>query len=189
MNILFVTICWPDEGRSNLYTDLIHEFRDNGHEMYVVSNNQRRTGKSSSYKIEKGVNVLRVKTGNISKTNYIEKGLSLLLLNFQFKRKIKEYWSDKNFDLILFNTPPITMSGLLSDLKYNYSSKIYLLLKDIWPYGFVDLEAIQENGIIWKYFRRHEKKIYGISDYIGCMSPKNVDFVLKKNPQLRCWQS
>lgn len=184
MNILFLTICWPDEERSNIYTDLIHEFRDQGHNMFVVSNNPRRSGKPDSYKKEDGINVLRVKTGNISKTNYFEKSLSLLLLNYQFKKKINEYLKNETFDLIIFNTPPITMSGLLGDLKRSYNCKVYLLLKDIWPYGFADLGAIKEGGIVWKYFRRHEKKIYSIADQIGCMSPKNVSFILDKNPQL-----
>ena len=34
MNILFVTIAWPKEGDSNLYSDLMEEFRD--HENKVV---------------------------------------------------------------------------------------------------------------------------------------------------------
>ena len=39
-------------------------------------------------------------------------------------------------------------------------------------------------GLIYKYFRSKEKKLYGISDRIGCMSRANVDFVLKNNPAI-----
>ena len=30
-------------------------------------------------------------------------------------------------------------------------------------------------------FRNKEKRLYEISDYIGCMSPANVDYLLKNN--------
>ena len=36
-------------------------------------------------------------------------------------------------------------------------------------------------GIIYKIFRNKEKKLYKISDYIGCMSPANVNYVLNHN--------
>ena len=35
-----------------------------------------------------------------------------------------------------------------------------------------------------RYFRAKEKKLYALSDRIGCMSPANVDYVLKHNPQI-----
>jgi len=39
-------------------------------------------------------------------------------------------------------------------------------------------------GIIYKHFRRQEKKLYALSDRIGCMSQANVDYVLKHNPEV-----
>ena len=36
-------------------------------------------------------------------------------------------------------------------------------------------------GILYRYFREKEKKLYQISDKIGCMSQANVDYVLKYN--------
>ena len=38
---------------------------------------------------------------------------------------------------------------------------------------------------LYKYFRRKEKKLYAVSDYIGCMSPANVEFLLKHNPEVK----
>ena len=61
------------------------------------------------------------------------------------------------------------------------------MLKDIFPHNAVDLGMIQKTGIksiIYKYFRNVEKKLYKISDYIGCMSQANVDYVLKHNPEV-----
>ena len=39
-------------------------------------------------------------------------------------------------------------------------------------------------GILYKHFRKKEKKLYAISDRIGCMSQANVDYVLKHNPEV-----
>lgn len=33
-------------------------------------------------------------------------------------------------------------------------------------------------------FRRKEKRLYQISDYIGCTSPGNIEFVLKHNKEV-----
>ena len=39
-------------------------------------------------------------------------------------------------------------------------------------------------GIIYKIFRNKEKKLYRISDCIGCMSKANVDYILTHNPEV-----
>jgi len=184
MNILFVTIAWPKKGGDNLYSDLMGEFRDKGHKISVACSTPKRDGLETHLEVENGCNVLRIKTGNISKTGHFEKFFSLLRLNGQFNREVRKYYGDKKFDLIIFNTPPITMSGVLKKLKNYYNSNLYLLLKDIWPYGFADLGVIKRGGLAWKYFRYHEKRIYEIADTIGCMSAAGVAFVLNKNPWL-----
>lgn len=184
MNVLFLTIAWPQKGKRNLYSDLIDEFVQNGHDVTVVTSQERRTGKDSSFEVEQGIEVLRIKTGNISKTNPLEKSISLLLLGWQLKRGINKHLGDADFDLILFNTPPITLSGLIDYLKDKYQSSVYLLLKDIWPYGFADFGLIKKGGWIYNYFRKHEKKLYELSDVIGCMSPKGVEFVENLYPDL-----
>lgn len=185
MKILFVTVAWPKKGGNNLYTDLMDTFRDNGHAVYVLASEPKRNGRNTSYEIENRIHVLRVKTGNISKTKPVEKSLSLLLLGWQFKGAVREYFNELSFDLIIFNTPPITLSTFLKYLKRKYKCPLYLLLKDMWPYGFADNGLIKKNGFIYNYFKKHEKKLYEISDHIGCMSPKGVDFVLKQYPEIK----
>ena len=40
-------------------------------------------------------------------------------------------------------------------------------------------------SILYHYFRKKEKKLYQISDYIGCMSKANVEYILKHNPEIK----
>ncbi|MGG0283585.1 glycosyltransferase family 4 protein [Peribacillus butanolivorans] len=185
MNILFLSI-----GRLNniedrgLYTDLLRQFRDNGHKVYVVSPREKRLKKPTEYVNEKGVQFLRVRIGNITKTNLIEKGISTLKIESIFLRAIKKYLKDIKFDIVIYTTPPITFEKVIRYVKKRDSASTYLLLKDIFPQNAVDLNMISKNSLLYKYFRFKEKKLYSQSDYIGCMSQANVDFILRNNMEV-----
>lgn len=93
--------------------------------------------------------------------------------------------SNVKFDLILYSTPPITFEKVIRYIKNRDNAKSYLLLKDIFPQNAVDLKIFSETSIINKYFRYKEKKLYLNSDFIGCMSPANVKFIVKNNTFLK----
>lgn len=189
MNVIFLTMSrkWDVSSRS-IYADLLRKFRDEGHGVYIVYPRERSQGLSTKLEIKNGVSTLGVKTFNLQKTNVVEKGLGQVLVESQYKKAIKEHLSRVKFDLILYSTPPITFPKVISYLKQlNPQAKTYLLLKDIFPQNAVDLGMMNKSGIkgfIYKYFRRKEKELYSLSDYIGCMSPANVEYVLKHNPEV-----
>ena len=167
-----------------IYTDLLRKFRDYGHEVIIVCPTERKYGSRTKYIQEGGVRILNVWTTNIQKTNLIEKGISTLFLEFYYYNAIRKYVNYKNVDLILYSTPPITFTYLIKRLKKASNAKTYLLLKDIFPQNAVDLNFFKSGGFIYKYFRRKEKNLYRISDFIGCMSPANLDYVLDNNPEI-----
>jgi glycosyltransferase involved in cell wall biosynthesis len=86
--------------------------------------------------------------------------------------------------LILYSTPPITFTYLIKRLKNASNAKTYLLLKDIFPQNAVDLNLLKNGGFLHNYFRKKEKVLYEISDFIGCMSPANLEYIIKNNPQI-----
>jgi glycosyltransferase involved in cell wall biosynthesis len=182
LNILFLTIAFPEriEDR-NLYTDLMQEFKENGHSVYVATSRERKYRKKTTLSIENGINVLRIKTGNLQKINIIEKGISTLLIENQFIYAVKKYIKEVKFDLIIYSTPPITFERVIKYVKNKDNCKTYLLLKDIFPQNAVDIGILNKNGFIYKYFRNKEKCLYKISDYIGCMSEANHKYILKNN--------
>lgn len=185
MNVLFLTLAYPEgEDERNIYTDLMHEFKNRGNNVYVVCQRERRFCKPTEYKIESGINVLRVKTGNITKTNIIEKGISTLLLENQFIKAIKRHLGHIRFDLLIYSTPPITFERVVKFIKKRNNCKTYLLLKDIFPQNAVDIGMMRKGSLVWHYFRTKEKRLYAISDYIGCMSKANVEYLLKHNPEI-----
>ncbi|AEM72856.1 glycosyltransferase family 4 protein [Caldicellulosiruptor acetigenus] len=186
MNILFITTAFPEDinGHSNIYVDLMNEFKRNGHSVYVITARERRYKKPTEYINVDGLNILKVRTGNVHKTNFIEKGIATILIEYQYIRAINKYFNEVKFDLIIYATPPINFVKVIKFLKIRDKAKTYLLLKDIFPQNAVDLGIIKKNGILYKYYRKKEIELYKISDYIGCMSPKNVEYVIQHNSYL-----
>lgn len=186
MNIIFLTLYRIENVEERgIYQDLVRKFRDEGHQVYIVTPSERRLGLNTCLKECDGVKILNVKTLNIQKTNIVEKGIGTLLIESQFKAAIKNHLGDIRFDLITYSTPPITFTKVVRYLKKNNPHAItYLQLKDIFPQNAVDIQMFSKGSLFYKFFRKKEKSLYKASDYIGCMSPANVEFVLKHNPEV-----
>lgn len=185
MNIIFLTLVDINSlNERGIYHDLLRKFRDEGHDVTVVSPVERRRKVSTNFKESAEGSILKVKTFNIQKTNIIEKGIGTLALEFQYLSAIKKYLSHKKFDLILYSTPPITLVKVIEYLKRKNNAKSYLLLKDIFPQNAIDMKLMKEGGVLHRKFLNKEKKLYQISDTIGCMSPANVKFLLNHNPEI-----
>lgn len=189
MNVIFLTLVRiSDIENRGIYQDLMRKFRDEGHNVYIVSAVERRLGQETSLTESYDVKILNVKTLNIQKTSIVEKGIGTLLMENQFKNAIKKYLGDVKFDLITYSTPPITFTNVVKYLKKkNPKAVSYLQLKDIFPQNAVDIGMMSTTGVkglLYKFFRKKEKSLYKTSDYIGCMSPANVEFVLKHNPEV-----
>ena len=174
--------------RRGIYSDLMRKFRMEGHEVYIVTPHERSLDKPTELMEVDGVHLLGVKTLNLQKTNVIEKGVGQVLVESQYKRAIKRYLHGVKFDLILYSTPPITFPKVIKYLKDNNPRAMsYLLLKDIFPQNAVDIGMMTKTGVkgfLYNQFRKKEKNLYAISDYIGCMSPANVEYVVKHNPEV-----
>ncbi|MEE0235973.1 MAG: glycosyltransferase family 4 protein [Bacteroidales bacterium] len=189
MNILFLTMSkMLNVKEKGIYTDLMRKFRLEGHKVYIVSPTERRDGYNTRIIEEEGARILSVRTLNVQKTNVIEKGIGQLSIEILYKRAIKKHFKNIEFDLILYSTPPITFPKVIEYVKkVNPSAKTYLLLKDIFPQNAVDMGMLSKTGLkglLYKFFRAKEKKLYALSDYIGCMSPANVRYVLEHNPEI-----
>lgn len=189
MNVVFLTMSHlVNMEPHGIYTDLMRKFRDEGHNVYIVAPHERSMGKPTELMETDGAHILGVKTLNLQKSSVIEKGVGQVLVESQYKRAIKNYFKGIKFDLILYSTPPITFPKVIKYLKQsNPNAKTYLLLKDIFPQNAVDIGMMKKTGVkglLYNYFRRKEKNLYRLSDFIGCMSPANVQYLLKHNPEI-----
>lgn len=185
MNILFLTISRIDDvSNRTIYTDLMRKFRDEGHHVYIVSPIERRYNQATALFEQQGISILKIRTLNLQKTNSIEKGMGTILIEYQYLVMVKKFFSGVRFDLILYSTPPITFTKVVKTIKNRDAASTYLLLKDIFPQNAVDLGMIKSNNLIHKYFRVKENRMYAVSDFIGCMSQANVEYLKKNNPNI-----
>lgn len=186
MNIIFLTLFRiKDIEARGIYEDLMRKFRNEGCQVYIVCPVERREGLKTSLVEQNGVKILNVRTLNIQKTNIIEKGIGTLLIEKQYVKAIKKYLNGISFDLITYSTPPITFTNVVKYLKKKNPHAIsYLQLKDIFPQNAVDIGMFGEKSVFNWYFRQKEKALYKASDYIGCMSPANVKFVIEHNSEI-----
>lgn len=188
MNVLFLCLsAVQDINERGIYADLLREFVKNNDNVFAVTPIERRC-KERTKLIDQGkAKFLRVRTLNIQKTNIVEKGLGIFFIELQYLAAIKKYFSGFHFDLILYATPPITLVKPISYIKKRDGATTYLLLKDIFPQNAIDIGILSKNGIkgiVYKFFGKKERKLYAISDTIGCMSQANVDYLLKHNPTI-----
>lgn len=184
MNILFLTFGKINNiNEHTIYCDLLREFIKRKHNICTLSPGLDVSSKQGNHLRQEFVNVDTFRGGK----NLIKKGISTISVDKKFLRAIQKKYSNVRFDAVIYTTPPITLCKAVEFVKNRDGAKTYLLLKDIFPQNAVDIGLMSKIGIkgfIYRYFRRKEKKLYDVSDRIGCMSNANVDYVLKHNPNV-----
>lgn len=181
MKILYISMSY-NINSDGLYNNLVDELLNRNHTITIVRSDIN-TKKSFKKKLN-NFQVLNVKTLNPFEKNIIKKGINQILLNRYLIKSIKKNLSNESYDLILYATPPVTLEKVITYCKNKYNAKTFLMLKDIFPQNAIDLEMFEENGVIHKYFLKKERKYYLISDYIGCMSQGNINYLIKHNKYL-----
>lgn len=189
MRILFMSLSdYRSISFNGLYTNLLREFLRHGNEVYILSPIERKNNYFGEALIREGNSVIvKFRIGNMQKNNIIEKGINTIIVSKKYIQAITNYLSNVKFDLVLYSTPPITLLNAVKYIKKRDGAKTYLLLKDIFPQNAVDIGIMSKSGIkglIYKYFRKKEKQLYQISDYIGCMSKANVEYLIQHNPEI-----
>lgn len=188
MNILFMSLSnFETIYTPGMYDDLLRCFIEHGDKVYILSPFERGTEENERVINEVGATIVKIKIWKMQKTNIVKKGISMLTIDGIFIKAIKKYFSDVKFDLILYPTPPISLLRAVAYVKKRDGAKTYLMLKDIFPQNAVDIGLMSKSGAkgaLYRYFRNQEKKLYAVSDHIGCMSQANVDYVIKHNPEV-----
>ncbi len=183
MKILFTLLSLPENSINNehdMYIDLAKQCVALGHEVTIVGSSARSTRISS----EAGMKVVRIKKNRIvGEPNLIKKGVAMALLPYYYKYTFYRYIKEYSFDWIVMPTPPITLIDFVVGLKRKSQAKLYLVLRDIHHKSSWSLGEIHYKWM-YKYLDRRSKKGYEAANIIGCMSQKNISFILREYPSL-----
>lgn len=183
MNILYITTVFPrPEDGATIYTDLARELSRRGHKLTVVVADGKKTCAKAQSAEERGLEVLRVRTENLYNVGFFKKGIATLLLSRRLKLGLVRCLKTKTFDLVLYETPPLSVYKAVRYAKQKFHASSFLMLKDIFPQNGADLGLYRKNSFIYRYFRKQETALYRVSDKIGCMSAANVAYIKEHNP-------
>jgi len=171
-----------NESVSDMYTDLVEEFRDHGHEVTIMVTDSKI--RHTRIGIERGMRTLRIKAMPfVGVKNLIKKGIGMALFPYQYKMAYKHYLNEEQFDWIFMPTPPITLVDFVFYVKYKTNARFYLILRDIHPQSSASLGEIKYQFMI-DYLELRAIRGYVIADLIGCMSQSNIDFIANLYPWL-----
>lgn len=185
MRVLYIATSFPEPNKgATIYTDLAEALHEAGHEITVAVSEQARNLSQTQMKKERGFDVLRVVTGNYYDVGLIEKGITTLRIPTLMKKGISQYLSDRKFDFILYEAPPVTNASLVSWGKKKFQCSSYLMLKDIFPQNAADIGIMNKSSPVFKFFKHKEKRLYESADIIGCMSKANKEYIVNHNPWL-----
>lgn len=181
MKLLFTLLSLPETDISlsnGMYIDLAKKCVEIGHEVTLIGSSLVRTRQTT----EARMNVVRVKSGKIvGEPNRMKKGIAMALIPVHFKKAYNRYLQNSSFDWIVMPTPPITLIDFVATAKRKSGAKLYLILRDIHPQSSWSLGEIPYKWM-YDYLDRRSRRGYGLSDLIGCMSQRNIDYILEEYP-------
>ena len=177
MNVMFLSIeNYLDFNTRSIYMDLINEFRKKGHYVTVISACEKRDIKDDKPVIvarDDHGEIRKIYVSNVTKmSNFILKGINLMKLLSKYKTAVKCAMREREYSLVLYGSPPITV----------YSAVKFL------PYDCLFGGALSLNGpkkLAFNYLALLARRLYNTSDMIGCMSPANIKFLLENEPYLK----
>ncbi|HEU4819221.1 glycosyltransferase family 4 protein [Janthinobacterium sp.] len=175
-NISLLTTKYPVDPTSPWLTnELALAMRDSGHNVTVVALSWMPDDPENGVAMESGIKVVRVRLPSFFyKRMRIVTGLKILLFPLIARFYIKKHV--KVCDLLVANTPCVTILGLTRFFRRRYGAKSFLVCWDFFPFYLKDLGLVS-NKFSFEVLRVIERTMYKSFDKIGCMTNRNIDFL------------
>jgi len=163
--------------------ELALQFISEGHQVTVLTPDPTLEKLFEENQID-GVSVLYFKSGEIKNISKVKRAINESLLSFFAWRATHNYLKMHPHDAIIYYSPSIFWGYLVGKLKRQWKVKSYLILRDIFPQWTIDNGLMKENSLVHKYFKSFEKLNYKNADFIGVMSPSNMEFFKFSNANI-----
>lgn len=153
-----------------------------GMDVRVIST-EARYNEISEYNFKKreihnGVQIFRVKVGNIDKNNFFKR--SHRLLKSSLSLFFKTFKNIKKNDTVLVVTNPTFLILLMPIIKYIKRISYTLLVHDIFPENFVAIGGIKSTSYTFKILKKIFDKAYSYSDTCISIGRDMSDVINKK---------
>jgi glycosyltransferase involved in cell wall biosynthesis len=178
-NVCLLTTKYPADAASPWLTnELAYSLKKAGKNVTVIALSWMRDDPVSSCSIENGIKVVRIKLPALFyKRLFIMTALKILAFPLFVRAHVRK--NVEACDLLIGNTPCVTIFGLTQFFKRRFSAKSFLVLWDFFPYYLKDLGVVRNNAT-FSVLRWLERFMYESFDKIGCMTNRNIDFLLDK---------
>ena len=171
-----------DASELGIYSELLREFVSYWNRVFAVAPAEKREGLGILQYDSAGVSIYRVRIGNLQKVGFIGTTFSRLIVEHQFKVGIRRLVGSEKMGLVIYTTPPVTLYGVITSVNRRNGCPSYLLLKEIFPQNAVDLGMMKLGDLVWRHFRRHERRLHWLADWIIYISKANTRCLLEHNP-------
>lgn len=177
MNLLLVADAFPPMRTSAAVhmEDLALELSVQGHEITVLVPSQE-IPQSIDIVSTNAYQLIRVKGFKTKGVGYMRRLIAEitnpLLMLFRIK---KSNILQKKIDGIIWYSPSIFFSPLISHLAYQFHCPSYLISRDLFPRWTLDLGVLKE-GALYKFLKWRELSQYKVADVIGIQAPGNAVF-------------
>lgn len=190
MNILFLFVSLPHlSDEFGIFSSLIHEFKKNGHKVYVSA--KGRNVNKTEIIIENDIPVLRIISHDFTAvSNNVKKALAYQEYAIKQRYYTKKFFKNEKIDLIISHSLPPELGYIVGGLKRHFKCPFYLIQSDFTWQDAVSFGYFKKNGPIALYYRFWEKRMFKAADYVGCPTVGNIDFIKQYYPWMpsSCFQ-
>jgi glycosyltransferase involved in cell wall biosynthesis len=136
--------------------------------------------------IQDGVQLVQVRALQTKDISYAKRAFAELINPFLMWRRLRAHphFASEYFNGVIWYSPTIFWGSLVKQLKRYFQIPSYLILRDIFPDWAVHLGVIKK-GPSYLFFKAVEAYQYRQANTIGVQSPNNLEYLLKRNPQLK----
>ena len=177
MKFLFLFVNLPNlQIGGNLYSDLVNEFINNGHDIYAASIGENTITEVCN---ENGAKVLRFYSIKTTYLSGVKKALTYQYIAYKLAKLIPKYFKNVKFDAIISHTLPPEIGLTLWWLKRDFHCLHYLIVSDfLWQDG-VSLGIFGEKNPICIYYKIIEHIMFKNADLFSTPSRATIDFSKK----------
>ena len=177
MNFILISDCYHPiiSSASVIMGDLAKELQERGNQVTVVTFSPDINKSFEDDSID-SIRIIRIRVPT-RKFGMIGRLLAEITYSFCIKRTLTKI-EGLECDALICYSPSIFFGEGVKWIKQRFNVKAYLILRDIFPKWVVDAGIIKK-GLLYRFFKYIELKLYKNVDIIGIESKSDINYFLR----------